>query len=86
MVMFILLEDLETMKAMFRCALMEHGDMFVITVGTTVILKLSVHNLGFQHQVSRLYLLGIFSFDFNNAQTLPVKLDHIMELVMEKYG
>ena len=86
MVMYDLSEDLESMKAMFRCVLMKHGDMFVKGVGTTVILKLSVHNLAFQHQVSRSYLLVFLIVDFNNAQILPIKLDHIMELVMEKYG
>ena len=52
MAMFVLLEDLITMRVTFSCVLMEHGDMSVITIGMLMMLKLSAHNLATLKQVS----------------------------------
>ena len=40
------------MRAMFRCVLMENGDMSVITVGAMLMLKLFVSSWVTQHHVS----------------------------------
>ena len=52
MVMFVLLVDMVTMRAMFKCVLMKNGDMSVITTGTMLMLKLFVSSWVTQHHVS----------------------------------
>ena len=44
MAMFVLLEVLMFMRAMYRFALMEYGDMSVITVGAEMMGKLCASN------------------------------------------
>ena len=48
---FVLSGDLETMKAMFKCVLMELGDLYVIQVGIVPRLTLSACNLDTPRQV-----------------------------------
>ena len=43
------------LRVMFKCVLMAHGDMCVITIGTLMMLKWSAHNLVTPHQVSKLH-------------------------------
>ena len=57
MVMFVLLVDMVTMRAMFKCVLMENGDMSVITVGTMMMLKLFVSSWVIQHHVSSVIII-----------------------------
>ena len=52
MAMSVLLVDMVTMRAMFKCVLMENGDMSVIAVGAMLMLKLFVSSWVIQHQVS----------------------------------
>ena len=48
---FVLLGDPATMKAMFKCVLMEFGDLYVIQVGIVPRLTLSACNLDTLRQV-----------------------------------
>ena len=46
-----------TMRAMFKCVLMENGDMSVITVGTMLMLKSFVSSWVTQHHVSSVIII-----------------------------
>ena len=51
MVKFVWLVETPLIKAVWRCAIMECGDLYVIQAGITMMLLLSVSNLDFKEQV-----------------------------------